>query len=574
MASKVTLQNLLSGFSNLKLLDAFNNNNSNIMAMLDNTLSRNGRLPNHMEANIDMNSYRLLNLKDPQDEGDAVNLRTMRLASGPGDPLLRIDLASSVLGKGVDLVANAVRTSNAANPVNSQKVWFSDTGWRPDQDPVYGRSTPQTALVALGGHYDLPGGPSVGYQWGIQTYFTNPGTMPLTNIDAVAQGWKVRAGGFTARQVGTGGDGHAVEILSGQYASRANVTTTNGSPNLTVNDVTFDGSKFSIGDAVSGTNIPGGATIIQVTKNGVTLTGQHLVAADDATGGTGYQVGDLLTVVGGTRTIPVVLRVVAVDSGVVKQVIAQDQGNYSVLPSNPVSVTGGLGTGATFNLTFAAAGYGYPDSIRISANATGSGPSDIKALSGTTQTIGLLLTGSGDGGADGNGNQDGRAIQIAGYGNASYFYGINIGASGIRSDGAAFRLSSLNAQRGLTIESCTLNQAVYISGGSYANMASFTSFTASGSMINISAVTATNGINFASNNVFSGAALSLQGQNIATDNTIGMQIATSTTQKIAFHGSTPVAKQTVTGSRGGNAALASLLTALDAKGLITNSSSA
>lgn len=43
---------------------------------------------------------------------------------------------------------------------------------------------------------------------------------------------------------------------------------------------------------------------------------------------------------------------------------------------------------------------------------------------------------------------------------------------------------------------------------------------------------------------------------------------------IGFHGATPVTQQTVTGSRGGNAALASLLTALDALGLVVDSTTA
>ena len=43
---------------------------------------------------------------------------------------------------------------------------------------------------------------------------------------------------------------------------------------------------------------------------------------------------------------------------------------------------------------------------------------------------------------------------------------------------------------------------------------------------------------------------------------------------LGFYGTAPVAKPTVTGSRGGNAALASLLTALASQGLITDSSSA
>ena len=43
---------------------------------------------------------------------------------------------------------------------------------------------------------------------------------------------------------------------------------------------------------------------------------------------------------------------------------------------------------------------------------------------------------------------------------------------------------------------------------------------------------------------------------------------------VGFYNVTPVSKQAVTGSRGGNAALASLLTALSTIGLITNSSTA
>lgn len=44
--------------------------------------------------------------------------------------------------------------------------------------------------------------------------------------------------------------------------------------------------------------------------------------------------------------------------------------------------------------------------------------------------------------------------------------------------------------------------------------------------------------------------------------------------KLAFNGATPITKPTVTGSRGGNAALASLLTALATLGLITDSTTA
>lgn len=56
--------------------------------------------------------------------------------------------------------------------------------------------------------------------------------------------------------------------------------------------------------------------------------------------------------------------------------------------------------------------------------------------------------------------------------------------------------------------------------------------------------------------------------------TTGTKIGTSTSQKWAAHGATPIAQQTVTGSRAANAALADLLTKLAAKGIIADGTSA
>lgn len=51
-------------------------------------------------------------------------------------------------------------------------------------------------------------------------------------------------------------------------------------------------------------------------------------------------------------------------------------------------------------------------------------------------------------------------------------------------------------------------------------------------------------------------------------------LAIGPTNAVGFHGSTPTTKPAITGSRGGNAALASLLTQLATKGLITDSTTA
>ena len=65
-----------------------------------------------------------------------------------------------------------------------------------------------------------------------------------------------------------------------------------------------------------------------------------------------YQVGDILTVEGGTYTTAAQLTVSSVTNGFVTGVSVTVRGSYSVWPSNPVSVTdtNGSGTGATFYL--------------------------------------------------------------------------------------------------------------------------------------------------------------------------------------------------------------------------------
>ena len=69
--------------------------------------------------------------------------------------------------------------------------------------------------------------------------------------------------------------------------------------------------------------------------------------------GTGYAAGNTLDVVGGTSTVPVEITVLTVGGGGdILTVSISNAGQYTATPTNPVSVTGGAGTGATFTLTF------------------------------------------------------------------------------------------------------------------------------------------------------------------------------------------------------------------------------
>lgn len=67
-------------------------------------------------------------------------------------------------------------------------------------------------------------------------------------------------------------------------------------------------------------------------------------------GGSGYAVGDTITLAGGTTAKPAVVKVVQVNAGAVSIVDVLDAGEYTALPTSPASQasTSGAGTGATF----------------------------------------------------------------------------------------------------------------------------------------------------------------------------------------------------------------------------------
>lgn len=82
---------------------------------------------------------------------------------------------------------------------------------------------------------------------------------------------------------------------------------------------------------------------------------QNVTVAALAAAGVDYTALDVLIVSGGVYTKPAKIRVDTVGgTGDITGSTIIDDGEYSTAPGNPVSVTGGTGSGATFNLTLAA----------------------------------------------------------------------------------------------------------------------------------------------------------------------------------------------------------------------------
>jgi len=87
--------------------------------------------------------------------------------------------------------------------------------------------------------------------------------------------------------------------------------------------------------------------------SGVEPQEAEAVTAAVVAGGTGYAVGNTLTVVGGLGQLDTELTVTTIGGGgVITGVSISNAGQYTEIPTNPVSVTGGAGSAATFNLTF------------------------------------------------------------------------------------------------------------------------------------------------------------------------------------------------------------------------------
>jgi hypothetical protein len=109
-------------------------------------------------------------------------------------------------------------------------------------------------------------------------------------------------------------------------------------------------------------------------------------------GGTGYVVGDVVTISGGTSTIPAQARVLTAPAGVVGTVAIENSGVYTVAPATSgAATTGGTGTGLTLNTTNASNGWVAQRTLQLA----GCAQSAVIAAGGTGYTVGDTLTVSG-----------------------------------------------------------------------------------------------------------------------------------------------------------------------------------
>jgi hypothetical protein len=157
------------------------------------------------------------------------------------------------------------------------------------------------------------------------------------------------------------------------------------------------------------TTVPTVAISAPTTAGGVQATAtanlsNNVTVPTITSGGTGYTAGDTLTLVGGTFTAVSTLTVSTVSSGVITGITVAVGGVYSVVPTNPMSVTGGTGSGATFTLnnwglsatfTITNAGSGYVEQPTVTFSGGGGSGAAAYATVGSQTIIKGLGTSSG-----------------------------------------------------------------------------------------------------------------------------------------------------------------------------------
>jgi hypothetical protein len=223
--------------------------------------------------------------------------------------------------------------------------------------------------------------------------------------------------------------------VTGNSGTVANYLRANASLAASAPSISSDGSDTNISLAIqpkgtgainlaagsSGVNISNGGTVTAITRTaggsgytglitaaisapttagGVQATvaiGTGAITQAIVSGGTGYTVGNILNVSGGTVINSSVqqIRVDAVSGGVITGISVAGFGQYTTLPTNPVSVTGGSGSGATFNLSnfsfvgssITNAGSGYIEQPTITFSGGGGSGAAAYATVGSNTTL-------------------------------------------------------------------------------------------------------------------------------------------------------------------------------------------
>ena len=242
-----------------------------------------------------------------------------------------------------------------------------------------------------GGFVQISGGAGTGTPVGTQGGIEIVGH----NITMTTESRTIDASGGFVLGLGSAVDSNAGAIsigagnASGPLGNGGTIVITSGA-NSSTTPGTGIGGDMSIVAGLSGVNLPGNASLEGGGRSGT------VVATVDAAG-TGYSVGDTLTLVGGTFTTAATFTVDTPvgGAGEVLTVTLAGAGTYTVYPPNPVATTTGkiltLGaiTGGTLYTT------GSYTNVPLTGGSGSGATANITVAGGAVTVVTLVLGGSG-----------------------------------------------------------------------------------------------------------------------------------------------------------------------------------
>lgn len=134
---KLTLNDLVNLQNEISAVSSINNNNGRIESALENTLSRDGTIPNQMEADLDMNSFRILNLPPPVTDAEPLRFSDLQDFLD-GDLTINIsnDYTSQVRNRFLQ-IGDSLTANNTSSSVNVKS--YTSQGWLPWASKLFGQ---------------------------------------------------------------------------------------------------------------------------------------------------------------------------------------------------------------------------------------------------------------------------------------------------------------------------------------------------------------------------------------------------------------------------------------------------
>jgi len=226
--AKINLNDLASLNNKPAAISLINQNAATIETKSDTFLSRDGVTPNHMEADLDMNSNRILNLPEPATDNEPVRLQ---------------DLTGIVGGSGGSPVNASYLTLSANGVLTNERVLTAGTGITFTDTGANGTLTIDSTVTPGGGSTDIFG-------LNVQDF----GAVPDNNTDSVPG---IQAAIDAAFAAGT----PAVYVPIGVYKCYSRPIFMDPPGNMRgadgTNGVTYNGgTSYSINNTVNFNSIP------------------------------------------------------------------------------------------------------------------------------------------------------------------------------------------------------------------------------------------------------------------------------------------------------------------------------